>query len=256
MAIARATRVASASAEAYAPRRLRMRDLVRESGLPRETIHFYLAQGLLPPAIKTGRNTALYGEEHLERLRKIRDLRERQFLPLKAIHAILDGGAPAAGDFTPAQQDLIRRVRSSLEGLGPEAVANVPVGRVTRGKVSAAELRRLHEAGIISLAGRGRLSADDAEVVAAWVRLKEIGIGPEQGFEPGQIRIYADAVERMVRDEVEIFSERYAGVAGKQAARTVEQAVPILNGLIAALHRKTLRRFFADFPGNERKKRS
>ena len=47
---------------------LRMRDLVRESGLPRETIHFYKLQGLLPEPIKTGRNTALYTREHLERL--------------------------------------------------------------------------------------------------------------------------------------------------------------------------------------------
>ena len=50
------------------PARYRMRDLVRESGLPRETIHYYLAEGLLPPPLKTGRNTALYSEDHLYRL--------------------------------------------------------------------------------------------------------------------------------------------------------------------------------------------
>ncbi len=53
--------------------RFRMRDLVEQTGLTRETIHYYLSEGLLPPAIKTGRNTALYTEQHLERLRKIQD---------------------------------------------------------------------------------------------------------------------------------------------------------------------------------------
>src|SRR5437762_567357 len=91
--------------------RLRMRDLVRESGLPRETIHFYLSEGLLPPGTKTGRNTAFYGAQHLERLRKIRDLRERQFLPLKAIAAILGVEASTEREFTSAQQELIRRMR-------------------------------------------------------------------------------------------------------------------------------------------------
>ncbi len=80
-----------------------MRDLVRESGLPRETIHFYMQQGLLPKALKTGRNTALYTQDHLERLRRIRELQERQFLPLKAIRAILDETADEG--FTPEQED-------------------------------------------------------------------------------------------------------------------------------------------------------
>ncbi|MFN8644674.1 MAG: MerR family transcriptional regulator [Candidatus Binatia bacterium] len=61
-----------------------MRDLTRATGLTRETIHFYIAQGLLPPGTKTGRNTAEYGREHLERLQRIRDLQAQHFLPLRA----------------------------------------------------------------------------------------------------------------------------------------------------------------------------
>jgi DNA-binding transcriptional MerR regulator len=91
-----------------------MRDIVRESGLLRETIHFYVQQGLLPKPLKTGRNTALYAAEHLERLRRIRELQETQFLPLRAIRAILDDTADE--DFTPEQEDLVRRVRATLPG--------------------------------------------------------------------------------------------------------------------------------------------
>src|SRR5512139_4263957 len=104
----------SADGAVTATELLRMRDLVRESGLPRETIHFYKLQGLLPEPIKTGRNTALYTREHLERLRHIRELQERQFLPLKAIRAIFDDSAEQG--FTPEQEDLVRRVRGTLAG--------------------------------------------------------------------------------------------------------------------------------------------
>ena len=71
------TRRRAASVETRSEDGLRMRDLVRESGLPRETIHFYRQQGLLPEPVKTGRNTALYTQEHVERLRRIRELQER-----------------------------------------------------------------------------------------------------------------------------------------------------------------------------------
>ena len=68
----------------------RMRDLCALTGLSRQAIHFYIQQGLLPPGHKTGRNTAFYGPEHVERVNVIRRLQHELFLPLKAIRALLD----------------------------------------------------------------------------------------------------------------------------------------------------------------------
>jgi DNA-binding transcriptional MerR regulator len=81
------------------PRPLRMAELSARSGVPRETIHFYLREGLLPRPRKGGRTVAYYGEEHLERLRTIRRLREEKYLPLAVIRRLLDApGAPAERD--------------------------------------------------------------------------------------------------------------------------------------------------------------
>ena len=44
----------------------RMKDLCELTGLPRQVIHFYIQQGLVPEGHKTGPNMAYYGEEHLE----------------------------------------------------------------------------------------------------------------------------------------------------------------------------------------------
>ena len=96
---------------------LRMKDLTRETGLPRETIHFYIAQGLLPPGTKTGRNTAEYGPGHLLRLQRIRDLQAKHFLPLRAIKALLEDEL-ASENLTPEQEQLLARVRATLPGLG------------------------------------------------------------------------------------------------------------------------------------------
>jgi DNA-binding transcriptional MerR regulator len=75
---------------------MRMAELAEASGVPRETIHFYLREGLLPRPQKGGRTTAFYGAEHVDRLRTIRRLREEKYLPLAVIRRLLDAPGAAA----------------------------------------------------------------------------------------------------------------------------------------------------------------
>jgi DNA-binding transcriptional MerR regulator/tetratricopeptide (TPR) repeat protein len=75
---------------------MRMAELAARSGVARETIHFYLREGLLPRPEKGGRTVAYYGEEHLERLRTIRRLREEKYLPIAVIRRLLESPAAAA----------------------------------------------------------------------------------------------------------------------------------------------------------------
>lgn len=51
-------------------------ELARESGVSIDTIRFYQAQGLLDRPKRVGRRAA-YGERHLSRLRRIRELKDR-----------------------------------------------------------------------------------------------------------------------------------------------------------------------------------
>ncbi len=227
---------------------LRMRDLVRESGLPRETIHFYLHQGLLPRPAKTGRNTALYTSEHLERLRRIRELQERQFLPLRAIRAVLDDTADA--DFTLEQEDLVRRVRATLGGwMHAQQTPTVAVSDFVPDRVPRHELRALVDAGVIRVHGRGEsaaLSEDDAVILECWAQFKEAGLGPDHGVSPAEFQIYDSAMERLVRREARLALRAYAGMPAEELSRVVEQAGPIIGRLLSALHRKRLRQFVAN----------
>src|SRR5277367_6797780 len=77
---------------------MRMAELARRSGVTRETIHFYLREGLLPRPEKGGRTVAYYGEEHLERLQLIRRLREEKYLPIAVIRRLLESPAAAERD--------------------------------------------------------------------------------------------------------------------------------------------------------------
>jgi DNA-binding transcriptional MerR regulator len=229
-----------------------MRDLVRESRLPRETIHFYMHQGLLPTALKTGRNTALYTPEHLERLHRIRELQERQFLPLKAIRAILDESA--AVPLTPEQEDLVRRVRATLSGWA-EAQQNptVPVAELVPARVPREELRELVRAGLVHVHGSattGKVTEDDAVILECWAQFKEAGLGPARGVGPAEFQIFDQAMEQLVAREARLAMRAYEGASVEDVSRVVELAAPIIGRLLSAMHRKRLRRFLAEAGSN------
>ena len=238
---------ATAAAPAQ-PALLRMRDLVRETGLPRETIHFYKLQGLLPEPVKTGRNTALYTPAHVERLRRIRELQERQFLPLKAIRAILEDTDEAG--FTPEQEELVRQVRATLSGwTSAQQRPTVGLAEFVPGRVSRRELKELAAAGLVTVhaaPGGARLSGDDAVILECWAQFKEAGLGEGQGLGPADLRLYDEAMERLVAREARMVLRARGGAPAEELSRMIEQISPVTERLLGAMHRKRIRRFIAE----------
>ncbi|GBC84336.1 Mercuric resistance operon regulatory protein [bacterium HR11] len=67
--------------------RFKIGELARHAGVTPRTIHYYVHIGLLPPP-KGGGRYSYYTEEHLRRLRIIRQL-QRYFIPLRRIKEAL-----------------------------------------------------------------------------------------------------------------------------------------------------------------------
>src|SRR5215469_18173543 len=65
-------------------------ELSEESGIPARTIRFYIARGLLEGPVKGGRG-AVYTEEHLQRLEKIKHLQAEGRMLAEIAHD-LNGG--------------------------------------------------------------------------------------------------------------------------------------------------------------------
>jgi DNA-binding transcriptional MerR regulator len=227
---------------------LRMRHLVERTGLPRETIHFYISAGLVPPPRKSKRNAALYGEEHVARLKLVRELRDRSFLPLKAIRDLLEGGADAG--LRPEQRALMAEVRARLGGAETGDLDRVRLDAVLRrtgvGRTEASEFRKL---GMIEIEGRGEratLSREDAALLDVWGRLKTAGVFTERGVSPRHAVVVRDAVDRLATDEMTLFTGLYSGLPPARAAEVVASVVPLLNEMIGVFHGKRIRRFFEE----------
>jgi DNA-binding transcriptional MerR regulator len=48
---------------------MKIRERVKRTGFPKETIHFYIREGLLPEPRKSGVNAAEYNERYADQIR-------------------------------------------------------------------------------------------------------------------------------------------------------------------------------------------
>jgi DNA-binding transcriptional MerR regulator len=226
-----------------------MKDLCDRTGLPRQAIHFYIQQGLLPEGEKTGRNMAYYGEAHLERLKLIRQLQHERFLPLRAIRAVLD---EEDDGFTQPQRRFFLDVKHRLGPIASgasEGDALVPLHPLLlRAGVSREDADELARVGVLHIAkkkGRQHVAKEDAWMIQLWGELRASGFTKALGFVPKDVTLFAEALEAIFAKERAMLKERMAHLPPAEVARMVESAIPLLNQFMARYHESLIRKFFA-----------
>ena len=188
-----------------------MSELAERSGVSAATIKHYLREGLLPEPVKTSRNMAWYPPEYVERLQTIKRLQEERYMPLRVIREVLGAGA--------------RVPRSSLPVELPDSV-----------------LDRLVEIGALSEDEQG-FGPEDVRIIEAIARFRAGGYDERLGFTVYDTLRYVRALEPLVREEIDVISERLAGE--KRAADIVAAGSEPLRELIGAMHSKLLLAEFA-----------
>jgi len=232
------------------PARLRMRDLERATGVGRETIRFYIREGLLPEPERPGRNVAWYAPGFVERIALIKELQQKRFLPLHVIKSLL--GGDGAG---PSRNEV--RTLLELDGKLFPAVAGDPVQPPERVEsiagrtgLTAAEVRAIAAAGAIELVRRDRgdwVEGDAVRVVEIWAALRRSGFTKRLGFRAEQLSLYVDMVRWLAREELRLFTRGIAArVETETARRMAEAGITHLNQLIALLRKMTLLRYIAE----------
>jgi DNA-binding transcriptional MerR regulator len=205
------------------PTLVRISELARLSNVPAPTIKHYIREGLLPgPARRTGRNMAYYDPRLAERIRAIKELQQKQFLPLDLIGEILEP-SPSAKVSWNRSSELRRR----LGELGPAIRAGAgqsPLIRrapsrgttLTRVKVeeefgiTGRELDDLARLGVaepqMSDDGVPMYSGPDLEVLEIIEEVRSAGMGDL--FPMSVILPYIEQVRALVRMELEQFRAR------------------------------------------------
>lgn len=227
----------------------KMKDLCEKTGLPRQVIHFYIQQGLVPEGHKTGRNMAYYGDEHVERVLLVRKLQHERFLPLKAIKALIEERDEA---FTEDQRQLLRDVQTHL---GPtlrhhdERPATVDVDElVVKLGLERDDLEGMIEIGMLATVvedGRTVIAKDDAWLLELWADVRRAGFSRELGFTTRDLALYEESISALFAKETQLIAARAAHLPPADLAKMVDRALPLVNVFLARYHLERARDFFA-----------
>lgn len=220
---------------------MRMRELERVSGVGRETIRYYIREGLLPEPDRASRNSASYSDSHVSRLRAIKRLQEERFLPLAVIRSLLDADdgdrwlAPAAFPML----DALLAARLETGGM-----ARVPVAVVIEQLGSEARVLDEHIAtGMIAVDTDGTMSSGDAAILARIKELADIGFSEELGFTGDRMGFYVEFIDWVTTQEMRLFLQGTAGhVDEARALDMAERGVSVINDLLSQLRTRTLLR--------------
>lgn len=220
---------------------MKISELAEAGGVTKQTIHFYLREGLLSPPVQSSKNMAYYDARHLKEICLIKELQQQRYLPLAIIKTILTehrfGGDlhlpdhidMMEGAFLEAKNEKDERNRTLCElleetGLSEQVIVIMEGGGLLTPKISPE--------------GKS-FDGYDTALAAALGRLLDMGM------EPDDLRIYADMLE-INRTEIQVVHDRIIHRReGHPDLKDVNSAIGNVRSLLAA---KVIRELFVEHP--------
>jgi DNA-binding transcriptional MerR regulator len=218
----------------------RVEELARAAGVGVDTIRFYQARGILPAPERRGR-IAIYTDDHLERMRRIRSL-NRQGLTLEAAARVLDQDDEADQEIRYALLGALRRAEGEHTYTRAELASTSGIPEPL--------LETLEEAGLLTPPtpdGEKRYTDADRRSAEAVRTLLDAGL-PAREILP-LARRHDEHVTRLADEAVELFG-RYVRhkeggadatpAASERVIRAFQELLPAVTTLVAHHFQRTL----------------
>lgn len=212
---------------------VRIGELAKRSGVPIATIKHYLREGLIAPARKSGRTMSWYDPALSTKIKAIKELQKRQFLPLDVIRESMDRDLEAPDDLTAA--DAIAKVLARHGGKRARSREEV----LARGATEQ-ELEILAAAGLAVLSEDQKYRGDDLALLATLGAARRAGIAADMlPFEI--INDYLAALRALAAVELRLFREGVVRRAKPgDVARLTTAATKLSERLVILVRRKLL----------------
>ena len=177
---------------------MKISELVRKTKVPKETIHYYVREGLIPRPRKMGRNVADYSRVHAEQIQLIKQIQDNFYLPLSLIKKIVKHliHSPELRSLLKLRSDYYNPLDQLLE---TETVGEEVFRKVTG--LGVKWLAKFEEWGVITWEKRGEekiYSQDDVIIGKLLVDLDQAGFGPRDGFDIENVKRYVDLFREIV----------------------------------------------------------
>jgi DNA-binding transcriptional MerR regulator len=222
---------------------MKISQLVKRTGVPKETIHFYIREGLLRKPRKSGVNSAEYNEGYVDQIRLIKDLRDNYYLPIPEIKKIVK-------DFkkqSPSDQ-AISQFYSQFFRPADRLFAKEVIGRETFQEATGLSRKWLNKAeewGVITPEKReddAIYSTDDLAIGKLMVDMDHLGFGPKEGFDPEDLRHIAEFVNNFVANVFKkYFFNNLEKLTSKEYVERASQYHEVIGLFFYHLYRKFVR---------------
>jgi DNA-binding transcriptional MerR regulator len=222
---------------------MKISELVKRTGVPKETIHFYIREGLLRKPRKSGVNTADYNENYVNQILLIKDLRDNYYLPIPEIKKVIK-------DFkkqSPSNQ-AISQFHSKYFRPTDRLLTNEIRGRESFKEETGLGQKWLIKAiewGMITPKiqnGKEVFSNDDVAIGKLMVDMERIGFGPKHGHDPEDLRYISDFVrEYLVNAFKKYYQNNLEKLTSADSAQKSSQFHELISLLFYHLYRKFAR---------------
>ena len=216
---------------------IKMAVFAERSGVPVPTIKHYLREGLLPDPVRTSRNMAYYDPALIPRVRAIKRLQRTLFLPLRVIRQVLD----RLGDGeVPADVAVEATVARVLGDLAPRE--SLSRRQLLSGGVTEEELTMFEAIGMVSpeiVDGEPVYRGEDVSLLRLLGQARRAGLTSSM-LPAEMLRDYVEAVQRLIRLELQLFRAGVVPAAGDDLAKLTEAATTLSERLVVLLRRKLL----------------
>ena len=215
---------------------IRLSELARRSDVPAATIKHYVNKGLLPgPSLRTGRTMAYYDAALVSRVTAIKQLQTKRFLPLDVIKELLDGADPYRSEET---EEALADALANTKDVSEERTRS----QLIEGGMAAEQLDFFESIGFVTprLDGDEKIYAgDDLNLLRTIAAARRAGLSPEM-LPHTIVAPYVEAIQSLVRTELEMFREGLKGSSADDVAQLVQSATVLSEQLVVLLRRKML----------------
>ncbi len=221
---------------------MKISELVKRTGVPKETIHFYIREGLLRKPRKSGVNSAKYNERYVDQIQLIKDLRDNYYLPIPEIKKVVKNYKK----LSPSDQAISQfhsRFFRPVDRLFANEIAGRDAFRQATG-LGRKWLAKAEEWGVITpdvlQDGEMVYSPDDVAIGKLMVDMDRLGFGPQDGHDPEDLRYIGEFVRKYVVDN---FKKYYQNNLEKLTSKEYDERSSQFNEVISLFFYHLFRKF-------------
>ena len=222
---------------------MKISELAECTGVRKETIHYYIREGVLRKPRKTRKNVADYNESYVDQIRIIKGLQDNYFLPLSVIKKIIKQHKKQSLSEQSSFQFASEYFRP-LDRLFTNEVTGRELFRKATG-LSRKWLATMEEWNVITAEernGQPVYSQDDVILGKLLVDMDRIGFGPKDGYDPEDVRGISDFVrEYVVNSQKGYYKSNLERLTSKELTEKGSKFTEIMSLFFYHLYRKVVR---------------